>query len=201
MTIYERIKARRKELGLSADEVADALGVSRATVYRYESADIENMGIDKIEPLARVLRTTPAYLMGWLECPDFYPTKEAEEEYKKKEKVALEAEEKVIRLTAEIKKRDKIIAKTSDNIFFLISSTRKLVGSQTETPRDIAINKDALISAEKEIENLMQSFLQHADPQEREAFLARLSEIGSQYEAKSQEIEEELRHLRPIADI
>ena len=31
MEVYERIKARRKELGLSADDVAAALGVSRAT--------------------------------------------------------------------------------------------------------------------------------------------------------------------------
>jgi transcriptional regulator with XRE-family HTH domain len=67
MTIHERIKARRKELGLTADEVAAELGVSRATVYRYESAEIANMGIDKIEPLALVLHTTPAYLMGWSE--------------------------------------------------------------------------------------------------------------------------------------
>lgn len=70
MTIHERIKIRRKECGLSADEVAAELGVSRATVYRYESAEIENMGIDKIEPLARVLRTTPEYLMGWSGDPN-----------------------------------------------------------------------------------------------------------------------------------
>ena len=30
MTIYERIKKRRKELGLTADQVADSLGISRA---------------------------------------------------------------------------------------------------------------------------------------------------------------------------
>ena len=72
MTIHERIKARRKECGLSADEVAAELGVSRATVYRYESAEIANMGIDKIEPLARVLHTSPAYLMGWTDDPIDY---------------------------------------------------------------------------------------------------------------------------------
>lgn len=72
MTIHERIKARRKECRLSADEVAAELGVSRATVYRYESAEITNMGIDKIEPLARVLHTTPEYLMGWTDDPIDY---------------------------------------------------------------------------------------------------------------------------------
>lgn len=65
MTIYERIKRRRKELGLSADQVAKALGVSRATVYRYESKDIEKIPFDTIQPLADVLQCPVEYLMGW----------------------------------------------------------------------------------------------------------------------------------------
>lgn len=65
MTIYERIKERRKSLGLSADDVAKALGVSRATIYRYESADIEKLPTSTLEPLAAVLKCSPSYLMGW----------------------------------------------------------------------------------------------------------------------------------------
>jgi len=65
MEIYERIKARRKEIGLSADDVAASLGVSRATIYRYESADIEKLPTTIIEPLAKVLRCSVSYLMGW----------------------------------------------------------------------------------------------------------------------------------------
>ena len=65
MTIYERIKCRRKELNLSADDVANALGVSRATVYRYESSYIEKLPTSSLEPLAKVLKCSPAYLMGW----------------------------------------------------------------------------------------------------------------------------------------
>lgn len=67
-TIYERIKQRRKELGLSADDVASSLGVSRATIYRYESSEIEKLPITILEPLAKILRTSPAYLMGWTNC-------------------------------------------------------------------------------------------------------------------------------------
>lgn len=70
MDIGERIKKRRKELGLSAEQIADKLGVSPATIYRYESNDIMNMRIDKLEPIAKVLRTTPAYLMGWDEAEE-----------------------------------------------------------------------------------------------------------------------------------
>ncbi len=65
MTIGERIKNRRVELGLSVEELARLLGKNRATIYRYESDEIENLPITVLEPLAQVLHTTPAQLMGW----------------------------------------------------------------------------------------------------------------------------------------
>lgn len=65
MSIGKRIRERRKELGLTVDEVAEKLGKNRATIYRYESDEIENMPITVLEPLAKILNTTPAYLMGW----------------------------------------------------------------------------------------------------------------------------------------
>ena len=65
MTIGERIKARRKALGMSADDLAVALGKNRATIYRYESNYIEKMPTTVLEPLAKALHTTPAFLMGW----------------------------------------------------------------------------------------------------------------------------------------
>lgn len=64
MEIYERIKHRRKEIGLSAETVAEKLGVSPATIYRYENNDIKKFPTDILEPLSKVLRTTPAYLLG-----------------------------------------------------------------------------------------------------------------------------------------
>ncbi len=64
MEICERIKNRRKELGLSAEAVAERLGVSPATIYRYEKKDIKKFPSDILEPLAEVLHTTPMYLLG-----------------------------------------------------------------------------------------------------------------------------------------
>lgn len=52
---------------MSVDEVASRLGKNRATVYRYENNDIENLPTTVLEPLAKILETTPAYLMGWSE--------------------------------------------------------------------------------------------------------------------------------------
>jgi transcriptional regulator with XRE-family HTH domain len=67
MTIGERIKQRRKELGLSADKLGERIGKNRATIFRYENGDIENLPIDILEPIASALHTTPQYLMGWEE--------------------------------------------------------------------------------------------------------------------------------------
>lgn len=70
MTLGERIKQRRKALGLSADYVGEKLGVSRATIFRYESGATEKIPISKLEPLAIILQTTPAYLAEWIDYSD-----------------------------------------------------------------------------------------------------------------------------------
>lgn len=70
MNIHNIIKNRRLELGLTLKDVAKSLGVAESTVSRYETSDIQNMGIDKIESLAKVLHCTPEYLMGWEKTPN-----------------------------------------------------------------------------------------------------------------------------------
>ena len=69
MTVGSRIREFRKRLGLSVDDVAEKLKKNRATIYRYESDDIENLPAPILEPLAKVLQTTPAELMGWEQSP------------------------------------------------------------------------------------------------------------------------------------
>ncbi len=65
MTVGERIRDRRKQLGLSAEYIAERLDCSPATIYRYENGYIEKMPIDSILPIAKILLVSPAYLMGW----------------------------------------------------------------------------------------------------------------------------------------
>lgn len=77
MTIGERIKRRREELGISVDELALVLGVNRATVYRYESNEIAKFPVDILETVAKALRTTPVCLMGW-EDENRNPNEESE---------------------------------------------------------------------------------------------------------------------------
>lgn len=67
MEFKEILKQRRKELQLTLDDIGRAVGVSGATVSRWENGDIENIRRDKIGKLADALKVTPAYLMGWPE--------------------------------------------------------------------------------------------------------------------------------------
>lgn len=66
-TVGENIKKRRKELNLSVDEVAKRLNKNRATIYRYENNDIENMPITVLNRLSKILEISPMALMGWEE--------------------------------------------------------------------------------------------------------------------------------------
>ena len=72
MTTGERIKRLRKDLGLSADELGEKIGKDRSTIYRYERGDIETATIDVIPRLARALKTSPQYILGWDNKPAFY---------------------------------------------------------------------------------------------------------------------------------
>lgn len=65
MGLKENIRKRRLELHLTLEEVSKQLNVSKPTLQRYESGVISNIPADKIEKLADLLETTPAYLMGW----------------------------------------------------------------------------------------------------------------------------------------
>lgn len=64
MNIGNRIKQRRTELKMSADQLARKIGKDRSTVYRYESGGIDKVSSDILVTLANALDTTPSYLIG-----------------------------------------------------------------------------------------------------------------------------------------
>jgi len=65
MGLKDNIKCKRIESGMTLEELAAKVGVSRQTIQRYESGVIGNIPSDKIEMMAAALDTTPAALMGW----------------------------------------------------------------------------------------------------------------------------------------
>ena len=68
-TLYDRIRSRRTELGLTVEELAHKMGYKdKSSISKIENgkADIPQ---SKIAAFADALETTPAYLMGWEEQP------------------------------------------------------------------------------------------------------------------------------------
>lgn len=76
MKIGNRIKLRRKELNMSAEELGKRLGKDRSTIYRYENGDIENMPLDILPELAAALDMSQQQLMGWESEEELQKTKE-----------------------------------------------------------------------------------------------------------------------------
>lgn len=65
MELYQMIKARREELGMSQNELAKRLGYKdRSTIAKIE-AGINDITQSKIEAFAKALNTTASDLMGW----------------------------------------------------------------------------------------------------------------------------------------
>jgi transcriptional regulator with XRE-family HTH domain len=64
-TVGDNISIRRKELGLTQEELAKRMGYkSKSTINKIELG-INDIPQGKIVKFAKVLFTTPAYLMGW----------------------------------------------------------------------------------------------------------------------------------------
>lgn len=63
MSINELIKIRRRELGLTLEEIASAVGVTKSTVRKWETGDIKNMRRDKMALLADILKIPPTSLL------------------------------------------------------------------------------------------------------------------------------------------
>ena len=63
----ERLKKKRKELGLSQEELAKRLGLkSKSTICKIERGD-DNLTTTAIRKYANALNVEPGYLMGWEE--------------------------------------------------------------------------------------------------------------------------------------
>lgn len=59
------MKTKRKQLGYTLKDIADMMGVTEATVQRWESGNIKSLRQGRIATLADILNVTPSVLMGW----------------------------------------------------------------------------------------------------------------------------------------
>lgn len=69
MSIGERIKAKREELGWTQEELAKKMGYkSKSTINKVEMGKVD-VAQGKIPMYAKVMMTTVEYLMGWDDVP------------------------------------------------------------------------------------------------------------------------------------
>lgn len=67
MNTGSRIKKLREELNMSQTDLAEIIHSTKQTIYKYENGIVTNIPPDKIEAIAIALKTSPQYLMGWMD--------------------------------------------------------------------------------------------------------------------------------------
>lgn len=69
MSIGQRIKKRRIELGMTQDELAALVGYKTRSAVNKIELDERDVKHSQIVVFAKALKTTPHYLIGWLDDP------------------------------------------------------------------------------------------------------------------------------------
>ena len=64
MTLGEKIRKRRIELGMTMDDLGNAIGVQRSAINKYEKGFITDLMRSTIQALANALNVSPLYLLG-----------------------------------------------------------------------------------------------------------------------------------------
>ena len=70
MELKDVIRVRRAQLDLTLDQVAEACGVGKSIVSKWERGDITNLRRDSLVALADVLRVSPLVVIGREEPPE-----------------------------------------------------------------------------------------------------------------------------------
>lgn len=146
MKIGDRIKQRRIELNMTQIELAEKANISKQTLYKYENNIVTNIPSRNIEILARILDTTPAYLMGW------------EDEYSIEEKISKSYQ----KLGSLQRKKDDIHGKDNASETMIM---REIMALQSEIKElvcslhSISQNRETLITAFTALNNTGQEKL------------------------------------------
>lgn len=81
MSIGEQIKKRRKELGMSAEDLGKATGRSRATIYRLESGDTSSFTMETLNAISNALGVDKSYFFADDSIEDFVAKSEITGKY------------------------------------------------------------------------------------------------------------------------
>ena len=79
MTVGERIKAARINIGMTQKELAEKLGIPYQSIGQWER-DQRNPKVDTLQRLADVLGVSVPYLMGWNQVDKYFCGREASDD-------------------------------------------------------------------------------------------------------------------------
>ena len=163
MTIGERVKKRRKELGLTQQQLAERLGnSSRASICTVEK-DREDLTTTRIAKLADALQVSPAYLMGWID-------EDTEKLLAGKEEELKEFEDSLHRVTNIPKSskadntEDNIVAIT-ENIVSLLRKYCNIVGYSSEQEQRVIKFLFDFLLAPTDVQTAIETLLTASQPQ------------------------------------
>ena len=95
MNIKDIIKQKRLECGYTMKELAEKVGVSEATVSRWESGNLATMKHTKIMLLAKALKISPAMLFDASASPSLSLTQQEETHIKKYRQLDADGKEEI----------------------------------------------------------------------------------------------------------
>jgi len=67
--IGSRIKQRREQLGLTQQFVADTISLTKSTIQRYETGQVEKLKMPVIMEIARAIDANPDWIIGKADSP------------------------------------------------------------------------------------------------------------------------------------
>ena len=153
---------RRKELGKTQKEVADFVGVTEATVSRWESGNIANMRRDKIKKYAVILETTPSAIMGIEDSEG----------------------DRIGQLSNEVnllqQANERIVQKMNDfyvSVYSLLGEKAPAFDGHIEHYRDAESFFSAQDAASETLISHIEDFLKSASDDEKAAFLSKFEEL------------------------
>lgn len=77
MTIGERIKEVRKRKGMTRQQLADKIGATKESIYKYETGIVKNIPIEKIIDISVEFNLSPDYFLGFPAFESTFELKEA----------------------------------------------------------------------------------------------------------------------------
>lgn len=85
MSMGDRIKFLREQLGMTQEELGEKIGVQKAAIQKYEKGSVKNIKRSSIKIMCDLFNVSPSYLMGWDE--DEEKVKQVAEETKFNERI------------------------------------------------------------------------------------------------------------------